>query len=92
IEGVGLDNKLNKKIFSSSKGVVLSQPFLSNHGVYIIKVEDITPIQKEKFLKEKDKYKEKIYLQKEIIEKIKLFARLEKEFNLQIFSSFYSSQ
>ena len=92
IEGVGLDNKLNKKIFSSSKGVVLSQPFLSNHGVYIIKVEDITPIQKEKFLKEKDKYKEKIYLQKEIIEKIKLFARLEKEFNLQIFNSFYSSQ
>ncbi|OQX86030.1 MAG: hypothetical protein B6D55_06625 [Candidatus Omnitrophica bacterium 4484_70.2] len=92
IEGIGLREELNKKIFSSLKGTILSQPFLSNHGVYIIKVEDITPIQKKKFIEEKDKYRKKIYLQKEIIEKIKLFARLEKEFNLQIFSSFYSSQ
>jgi len=92
IEGVGLQEDLNKKIFSSTKGIILSQPFLSNHGVYIIKVEDITPIQKKKFIEEKDKYRKKIYLQKEIIEKIKLFARLEKELNLQIFNSFYSSQ
>lgn len=91
IEGVGLDKELSEKIFSTKKGEIIPQIFSLAKGVYIIKIEDFIPIDKKKFLKEKEKYRKKIYLQKELIEEIKFFNQLLKELNIKILSSFYSS-
>ena len=91
IEGLGLDRRLSEKIFSAKKGEILPQVFLLEKGAYIIKIEEILLADKKEFLKEKEKYRKKVYLTKELIEELKFFNQLIKELNVKIFSSFYPS-
>jgi hypothetical protein len=92
VEGVGLNQELNRAIFSASKGEIIQRPFALAKGVYIIQVKDIIPIDEAKFKKEREIYRERILAQRGFIEKLTFLSKLEKELNLKIYTSIFSKE
>jgi parvulin-like peptidyl-prolyl isomerase len=85
IEGLGLDEKISKIVFSLKKGEIYLSPLLLTKGGYIIQLKEITPFNEEDFKKQKDTYKERIYRSKMLLQKVKFISELEKEARLKIY-------
>ncbi|MCM8787855.1 MAG: SurA N-terminal domain-containing protein [Candidatus Omnitrophica bacterium] len=86
VEGLGLDEEINKIIFSLKKNEVYSQPILLTKGAYIIKLLDITDFNEVDFENNKEKYKNFLYQRKAFLEKLKLLSQIEQESSLKIFN------
>jgi parvulin-like peptidyl-prolyl isomerase len=87
IEGMGVDEKVSKIIFSLRKGEIYSQPIMLLKGGYIVQLKDITAIDEEKFKEEKKSYSEKLYKSRSLVERMKFISNLEKEAQLKIYSA-----
>lgn len=89
IEGVGLDKDLSEAIFSGEKGEIIPGSFSLSKGNYIVQIQDIVPIDQEKFRQEKQIYQDRIRQQKQILGRLQLLSSLEKDLGLKIYSSFF---
>ncbi len=84
IEGLGLNKEVSENIFSLKEDQLYKEPALLENGAYIIRLKDLTDIDKEDYQKRKDTYAELIKQNKRIAEKIKFLARLKEEVELKI--------
>lgn len=89
IEGVGLNKDLSEAIFSGKKGQIVTESFSLSKGNYIVQIKDIVPIDEEKFGKEKQIYRDRIYQQKQILARLQLLSSLEKELGLKVYNTFF---
>jgi hypothetical protein len=87
IEGVGLEEKVSKIVFSLEKDQIHSEPILLVKGAYIIKLADITPFDDADFQEKRQEHENKIYRQKNFQEQFKLLSEFEKEAKLKILPS-----
>lgn len=83
IEGVGLDEKVSKAIFSLNKDQIL-EPLLLEKGAYIIQLKDISEFDEKDFNTVKEKYLNSLKTQKESLEKLKLIFNIQEESNFRI--------
>ena len=87
IEGIGLDMRLNGMAFSLEKGQVSSEFLLLPKGIYFIQLIDKTPIDEEKFNKNKEDYRNFIKEQKLAQEQEGLIEKITSESKFEVFES-----
>ncbi len=81
IEGVGLNEKLSKIIFSLKKGAVYPYPLFLSKGAYIIELKDLSPFNEKDFALKRDEYLGKTRQYMELEAKLKFLASIKKEAN-----------
>jgi len=86
LKEIGPNEDLSKIVFHLKKGEIWSSPFISSQKIYIIQLTDFIPIEEEKFKKEKEKYKQRLFVQRTLLKRLKFFSQLEKEANLVIYT------
>ena len=84
IEGIGLNEEVNKKIFSLKKNEILNTPLILEKGIYIVQLKDISDFNQEEFNKVKEKYTDYVKKQKENFEKFKFLLKIQEESNFKI--------
>ena len=84
IEGLGLDKTISEAVFSLQKGQIYQKPFFREKGAYIIKLKDLTEVDKKDYNERKDTYTKLIIQNKKIAEKIKFLAKLKDQVELKI--------
>ncbi|MFA5337566.1 MAG: peptidylprolyl isomerase [Candidatus Omnitrophota bacterium] len=81
IEGLGLNEKVSKIVFSLTKEQIYPYPLLLRKGAYIIQLKDIDSINEKDFIAKKDEYLARIRQSMELMQKIKLLSQIKKESN-----------
>lgn len=81
IEGLGLNEKVSKIVFSLKKDEIYPHPIFLSKGVYIIQLKDISPIDEKDFTAKKDEYLARLKQSLDFMQKIKLLSQIKKESN-----------
>jgi len=76
---LGINTDIAEAIFSLKKGDVYTNIITAEKGFYAAKLADFLPIDKDKFKKEKEDYRQRILSQKIFFRQINFFSQLEKE-------------
>ncbi len=87
IEGIGYEDAIVKAAFRMKKGEVSKTPFVTDKGIYIIRLDDFIPFDEKEFEKKKEEYSRRIKQQKIFLKSMQFFNELQKETNLRIVSS-----
>ncbi|MCK9573686.1 MAG: peptidylprolyl isomerase [Candidatus Omnitrophica bacterium] len=81
IEGLGLNEKVSKIVFSLKNEQIYPYPLLLGKGAYIIQLKNIDSINEKDFITKKDEYLARIRQNMELMQKIKLLSQIKKESN-----------
>ncbi len=64
IENIGLNPLFTNKVFSLKEKQILREPIELQKGFYIVQLQELKPIDQEKFEEKKEEYRQRILLQK----------------------------
>jgi len=81
IEGLGLNEKVSKIVFSLKKEQIYPYPLLLGKGAYIIQLKDISSIDEKDFIAKKDEYLARLKQSLELMQKLRLLSQIKKESN-----------
>jgi peptidyl-prolyl cis-trans isomerase D len=79
IEGMGLNEKVSKIIFSLKKGKIYPYPLFLSKGTYIVELKDISTFDEKDFTAKRDEYIAKLEQSLELKEKMRFLANIKKE-------------
>jgi len=83
IEGLGLNEKVSKIVFSLKKDEIYPYPVFLSKGAYIIQLKDISPVDEKDFAAKKDEYLAHLKQNLETMQKMGLLSQIKKESNAQ---------
>jgi len=85
IQGFGLSNQVSQLVFFElEEDEIYTKPLARNNGVYILKLEEKTDIDPEKFDQEKRNYYQTLKTNREITKKIKYLTDLSKKLTFSL--------
>lgn len=85
VEGLGLNKQVSEIIFSLKEGQIYSEYIPLQNGIYIIKLESLTPFDIDHFQKNQEKYRKLIKNSEEIAARVNLLAQFEKEAEFEFY-------
>ena len=85
IEGMGLDERVSKIIYSMNLDEVFQVPILLGKGAYIIQLLETTPFKEKDFKEKENHYRMRLLQEKQFIERLKFLYDIEKEADVKIY-------
>ncbi len=85
IEGLGMEEEVNRVVFSLEVGKIHPHPFILLKGAYIIQLKELSPFEEKDYQENKEKYAQLLKEYKENLEKSKLIQRITEEANLKVY-------
>ena len=81
---MGITQNICDAIFRLKNGSIYPHPITATKGIYIVKLKEFLPIDKNKFNKEKESYRRRLLFQKMSLKEISFFSQLERETPIRI--------
>ncbi|MFH1767916.1 MAG: SurA N-terminal domain-containing protein [Candidatus Omnitrophota bacterium] len=81
LENIEWNDKIYDALFNLKEKQVYEEPLTTSTGIYIVALEELIPIDENKFIEEKDKYRSNLLPQKIFFQKMSFLAQLQEEMN-----------